>query len=509
MELGPRPKTSAPVVPVVQAPSPEGVGRSKIFERDLAKAREAGAPCVVLDMGPLAAAQRASFLLFVAWLEQLDFNPERVVLVNLSTGAIGHLRDLGALGRFRAHLPVGEALTPAALAPHPPAPPAHPPAHPPAAPARLLAAPAPATASSRSTSGAVPRPPTRPIPLPSGKPPTALVPLPPGSRTPSGRIPALGWSPPGFEILSELGRGGLATVYKARHTGTGRLVAVKVLDPRSATVTPQFVKLFGKEADILQRMDHENVLRGLGGGSADGRYYVLMEYVEGKSLQDVILDRGRLPEKEALHTLGEVTEAVRYLESEAFLHGDIKPGNIMIETTGRAKLCDLGMTNWISLDPDATNSAVVPGTKGYLSPEREAGSQFVDVRSEIYALGVTLHRMIAGFFQPGRPTAKIKFGPDFLDDDALSIGCRYLITRMTAPELKQRYVNCDAVLRDIGRVQRGYKFDKDLAEVREAYVLSWYQLCTSRELAEEAAEAKAAEARTDAKAGEKGSVRGK
>lgn len=451
MDERPQPRGGAPVVPVIQAPSPEGVGRSKSFDSDLDRARESGAHCIVLDLGRLADADLDCLRRFIDHLRHAFPDFRRLVLVNVCDTVHAHFKTLHVLGRFRARFAVGEELDPTLLTP--PKPPSHAVKVPPAA--ALAVAPVEVAA-----------------PLP--KPPSGPVAAAAAVRPPSDKVPVHYWSPPGFEVLGELGRGGLASVYKARHTGTGRLVALKVLDPRSAQITPQFVKVFAQEAEILKRMDHENVLRGLGGGSADGRYYVVMEFVDGKSLQDHILEQGTLEEKEALRILGDVTKAVRYLESEAFLHGDIKPGNVMLEPSGRARLCDLGMANWISLDPDATNSNVAMGTKGYLAPEREAGAASIDVRSEIYSLGVTLHRMIAGFPRPSAPGVRPKFGPEFLDDTAIPVNVRWLIAKMTTPNVKLRYVNTDELLRDIGRVLNGTRrFDKDLEELRELYVRGW------------------------------------
>ncbi|MBI3270596.1 MAG: serine/threonine protein kinase [Planctomycetes bacterium] len=470
MEGNPRPKSAAPVVPVLQAAPAEGAGRWRAFEREMRQAKEGGAPCIVLDMGPFSASGREALRAFLAALSQLEPDFDRVVLVNLAGATLGHLRGLEALERFRAHFQVGEPLSSTVLLP--PKPPTR----------RVRSETSGADRVGRA--GAGPRAAAAPAAAPAVH-PGAPGPAAPASggqapagdeaaRPATGRLPTPAWSPPGFEVLGELGRGALASVYKARHLETGRLVAVKVLDPRSAHITPQFVKLFANEAKVLQGMEHENVLRGLGGGSADGRHYVLMEYVKGTSLQDLILEKGRLEEKPALRILAEVTKAVRYLESEAFLHGDIKPGNIMIEPSGRAKLCDLGMANWISLDPDASRSNLALGTKGYLAPERESGAAHVDVRSEIYSLGVTLHRMVLGFAKPGAPSVAAKFGPDFVSDETLSTGVRWLIARMTAWEVKDRFVNTDELLRDLGRVLNATRrFDHEFAAFRAAYLAGW------------------------------------
>ncbi|MHC4251644.1 MAG: serine/threonine protein kinase, partial [Planctomycetota bacterium] len=145
-----------------------------------------------------------------------------------------------------------------------------------------------------------------------------------------------------YHLIAKIGEGGMGTVYQARDMRTGELVALKVL-PRSKARDPEFLARFEQEGRAVFKLDHPNVVRAIGLGEADGYHYFAMEYVEGKDVYDMLDEAGRIPEIDALSIVIQITQALDHAYEHNVVHRDIKPGNILVDRYGMAKLTDFGL----------------------------------------------------------------------------------------------------------------------------------------------------------------------
>lgn len=193
-----------------------------------------------------------------------------------------------------------------------------------------------------------------------------------------------------FAILEEIGRGGMATVYKARQLSMNRVVAVKVL-PRHFLHDPGFYERFEREVEVITELEHPHILPIYDYGQADGVPYIAMRYLGGGSLEQRIR-RGLLPLSELERPLRQIAEALDFAHRQGVIHRDLKPGNIMLDEHGNAYLSDFGIAR--VLGSNLTGSMIV-GTPAYMSPEQANGLP-IDGRSDIYALGVVLFEMLSG-----------------------------------------------------------------------------------------------------------------
>ena len=197
-----------------------------------------------------------------------------------------------------------------------------------------------------------------------------------------------------YEIISILGQGGMATVYKAFQPSLERHIALKVLLPHFAE--PEFVARFKREALAAARLSHPNVVHIYDAGEVDGRNYIAMEYIDGGTLKDRLDERNHEPLDAP--TIAQVVEgiggALAFAHRNGVVHRDVKPANIMFTRGGRVVLADLGLAKFFEA-ADLTQMTAVIGTPFYMSPE-QARSQAVDMRSDIYSLGVVFYEMLTG-----------------------------------------------------------------------------------------------------------------
>ncbi len=196
-----------------------------------------------------------------------------------------------------------------------------------------------------------------------------------------------------YELGPKLGSGGMAEVYLARDRRLGRQVAIKVLLPRY-TEDERFIARFRREAEAAAALAHPGVVSVHDSGTDDGVPYIVMEYVPGQTLREVLSREGRLPPARAVEVALQVVEALGYAHSKGIVHRDVKPGNVMITPEGRVKVMDFGIARAISGET-ITQTATVLGTANYLSPEQAEGRE-VDHRSDLYSVGVLLYEMLTG-----------------------------------------------------------------------------------------------------------------
>jgi len=197
----------------------------------------------------------------------------------------------------------------------------------------------------------------------------------------------------GCRILEKIGYGGMGTVYKAHHIALDIIVAVKVLKPLSDV--PDAKERFLREARIAAKLRHPNIIGVTNVGCENGVHFIVMEYIDGKTLQTIISEKGRMEPQEAVRITMQDHSALQLALKNGIVHRDIKPENIIIDKTGTAKLADLGLAR-IDGDIRLTLPNVMLGSPHYAAPEQTDNPSAADCRSDIYALGCTLYHMLAG-----------------------------------------------------------------------------------------------------------------
>jgi serine/threonine-protein kinase len=216
----------------------------------------------------------------------------------------------------------------------------------------------------------------------------------PPRTSPRRRIAALG----GYRLGDKLGAGAMGAVYRARQISTGRPAAVKVLRPHLAK-NRLFLQRFLREAQVMARLSHPNIIRCYATGKQCGRYYLAMELVEGASLGDWLYRLGRLSVGDAVHVALAVARGLQHAHQNGLVHRDVKPDNILLTREGEIKLADLGLAKGVlEEDVSATQTGQGAGTPVYMAPEQARNARDVDPRSDLYALGCVLYQMLTGQF---------------------------------------------------------------------------------------------------------------
>ena len=216
-----------------------------------------------------------------------------------------------------------------------------------------------------------------------------------------------------YVVLGRAGSGGMAEVYRARDELLGREVAVKVLSERLSG-DRSFVERFRREAQAAANLNHPNVVALYDFGADDSTYYIVMEFIDGRPLADIIKAEGPLMPERAAEIGADVARALERAHATGLVHRDIKPSNIMLNSSGQTKVTDFGIARALTgqNDQTVTQTGMVIGTAAYLSPEQAQGAP-VDQRSDVYSLGCVLYEMLGG-------------RPPFTGDTPLSVAYRHV-----------------------------------------------------------------------------------
>lgn len=268
---------------------------------------------------------------------------------------------------------------------------------------------------------------------------------------------------PGFKIEGKLGSGAMAVVYKAKQLSLNRTVAIKVL-PNKFAEKSNYVERFYKEGQLAAKLNHNNIVQAIDVGEANGLYYFVMEYVEGKTIYDDLAAGKIFSEKESLEIMLQLASALEHAHAQGLVHRDIKPKNIMINKDGVVKLADLGLARATSdLEAAKNEEGKAFGTPYYIAPEQIKGEIDIDGRADIYGLGATFYHMVTGRvpFKAENPSEVMKkhlteplTPPDHINT-SLSAGISEIIETMMAKNKNERYDNPTDLLTDLRSVFNG------------------------------------------------------
>jgi len=276
-----------------------------------------------------------------------------------------------------------------------------------------------------------------------------------GARSPQSRGR---WTPPTaeelqarlpqYEIAELLGHGGMGAVYKGWQRSLDRFVAIKILPPGLDGEDSDFAARFKREAKAMARLKHPGIIPVHDAGeTADGLLYFVMDYVEGTDVQKLIATEGRLPAEQALSITTHVLDALTYAHEHGIIHRDIKPANIMVDNEGRVHIADFGLARSTVGDSTMlTGSHVSMGTPDFMAPESRLGTNHVDHRADLYAVGVMLYRMLTGKLPHGRFESPSRVVPGL--DKRLD----KIVDRALQPERDARYSSAIELRADLDSV---------------------------------------------------------
>lgn len=267
----------------------------------------------------------------------------------------------------------------------------------------------------------------------------------------------------GYEILGKIGDGGMSTVWKARQLSLDRVVAIKTLAP-AYLPDEEAWRRFRQEAKAAARLSHPGIVQVFDAGESSGLPYIVMEYVDGRSLAYHLAESGRLSERNALVVADAVAQALGYAwDKDCIIHCDVKPDNILLASDGAVKIVDLGLARFIGIHRRAVDGDMIVGTPNYTAPEQAEGASDLDCRVDIYSLGATLYHLVTGRLPfAGSPGSSAmdrhvhEFLPDPLElEPSLQPATAWLIEKMMVKDRAYRPAYWSDVLLDLAEVRAG------------------------------------------------------
>lgn len=218
-----------------------------------------------------------------------------------------------------------------------------------------------------------------------------------------------------WQLLEQIGRGGMGVVYRARHVRLRQERAIKLLPPTIGQ-TPEALARFEKEIQAVGRLDHEHIVRAFGAEEIDGQLGLIMELVDGEDLSTLVRDHGPMSPERACDYIRQAAVGLHHIDSVGLVHRDLKPRNLTLDKQGRIRILDMGLARLLSSnsndavvdsiqqsddiawnDQSLTQPGQIMGTLGYIAPEQAANTHDVDIRADIYGLGATLYFLLTGF----------------------------------------------------------------------------------------------------------------
>jgi eukaryotic-like serine/threonine-protein kinase len=285
-----------------------------------------------------------------------------------------------------------------------------------------------------------------------------------------------------YRVMRKLGSGGMADVYLAEDEELGRRVAIKILNDRHAN-DEQFVERFRREAKNAAGLSHPNIVSIYDRGEAEGTYYIAMEFLDGRSLKELLIARGPMPIEDAVAHTRQILHALRFAHKKGVVHRDIKPHNVMADPDGRLKVTDFGIAR--AGASQMTEAGAIVGTAQYLSPEQARGAA-VDQRSDLYSVGVVLYEMLTGEV-PFTGETPVEIAMKHLSDAPrppstirpdISPDLDMIVLRALAKNPDDRFQSAEEMDAELSRVAGGGSVTTETADAATA-VLSGASLATA------------------------------
>lgn len=263
-----------------------------------------------------------------------------------------------------------------------------------------------------------------------------------------------------YVIVDELGAGGVGRVFKAVHRRLEKLFALKILHER-AVHSPAAVRRFHQEVKAAARLEHPNVVRTVYAGEQEGVHYLVMEYVAGQDLHNLVKQHGPLSPARALGYIVQAAQGLEYAHAQGVIHRDIKPGNLLVDAQGVLKILDLGLARIAEPSDEQatalTRTGMVLGTAHFMSPEQAANTKAADARSDLYSLGCTLYYLLTGR-TPYQGSSPIEVILAHRDDPIPSLAAQVpglspavddVFRRLVAKQPQDRYASAAELLADL------------------------------------------------------------
>ena len=272
-----------------------------------------------------------------------------------------------------------------------------------------------------------------------------------------------------YLISRKLGSGGMANVYLAMDQELGRRVAIKILDDRHAS-DEQFVERFRREAQNAAGLSHPNIVSIYDRGDSEGTYYIAMEYIEGRTLKELLVARGPSPLGIAIDYTRQILSALRFAHRNGIVHRDIKPHNVIVDGEGRVKVMDFGIAR-AGAASQMTEAGSIIGTAQYLSPEQARGAP-VDQTSDLYSTGIVLYELLTGSVPfTGETPVEIAMKhlsqapvPPSTHRPEVPRDLDYVVLRALAKDPADRYHSAEEMDSDLERIARGIGVSAETAE---------------------------------------------
>jgi len=269
-----------------------------------------------------------------------------------------------------------------------------------------------------------------------------------------------------YQILEKIGAGGMGQVYKAFHSGTERIVAIKVMLEKSKTDLG-LIKRFEREVKAAAKLVHANIITVFDADQADGRIFMVMEYIKGDDLEEILRKKGQLSVSEVVDYILQAAKGLKYAHDQGVIHRDIKPGNILVDSSGNVKIVDMGLAKIEMKGPEEELSRLtadlsVMGTIDYMSPEQAESTKDVDSRADIYSLGATLYYILIGeVLYPEKKTIVQKILshrempiPSLcMNRSDVPPSLDIIFTKMVAKKVEDRYASMAEVIAELSEIK--------------------------------------------------------
>lgn len=270
---------------------------------------------------------------------------------------------------------------------------------------------------------------------------------------------------PGYQLLAKVGKGGMGTVYKAKQISLDREVAIKVL-PKKYAHNTKFIESLYAEGKAAAKLNHPNIVGALDVGQAGEIHYFVMEFVEGTTVYDELIENIRYDEQEAIPIILSMARALDHAHKAGIVHRDVKPQNMMLTAEGVAKLADMGLARGAAQTDDEVKAGQATGVMGspfYMSPEQILNKPDVDFRTDIYSLGASLYYMLLGKPPFDEPTAQAVMKahlrkplvPLHKADSRISDGVSQIVEVCLAKVKEDRYSDTASLVEDLEAVAEG------------------------------------------------------